>query len=131
MNVVGVHNLGPKKFYKRVMDYLQVDSSIILLLWLEKKENRRHQQKKARKEPENKRKRVHKRNNKSKQMLYSERTSDPKVGTYGTGIGLVVEKKRKTASTRAFCACGGTTPHKNKSSKHCLIPKFLKKTVTP
>ena len=66
MNVVGVHNLGPKIFYKRVLAYLQIDSSIVLVLWLDKKEKRRVQQKNSRQHPENKRKRGHKRNNKTK-----------------------------------------------------------------
>ena len=124
-HVIGVHNMGPKNFYLDVFKDLNIESSKILEVWLNSKETTRKRKKINRKKHESKRKRVHKRNAKTKEALLQERIKDPKVGTYGAGIGVHGEiKKRKRSIERSYCSCGGKAPHKNKSSKHCLLSKL-------
>ena len=142
-HVVGVHNMGAYRYYVEVYRKLNIDPTYILELWLRKKEKTKNLKRKYREKPENKRKRVYKRNAKSKELLLQERCSDPKVGTYGAGIGahginetkdkentvgVVSQQKRKRSIPRMLCTCGGSQPHKNKSSKYCI---FSKKCLFP
>ena len=56
--------------------------------------------------------------------LLLERIKNPKIGTYGAGIGVHGKPpKRRKVSNRKDCNCGGTQRHKNRNSKYCLINK--------
>ena len=70
----------------------------------------------------NKRKRIYKREAKTKDKLLLERNTNPKIGTYATGIGVISPtnggKRRKA---RQYCTCGGKKKHKNMNSMHCML----------
>ena len=53
----------------------------------------RERNKEKRTTSEYKRKRVYKQNVKSRDELLAERCSDPKVGTYSSGVALTIETK--------------------------------------
>ena len=127
-NVIGVHNSGYEKFYEDVFQKLQLHSTDVTKVWLLNKDKTRAYQNMLRKKPVNKRKRIHKRNHKSNEELLLERTKNPKIGTYGAGIGVHGSpiKKRKV-TVRGYCDCGGVQKHKNKNSKHCLLPRNSEK----
>ena len=70
----------------------------------------------------NKRKRIYKRSAKTKEELLLERNTNPKIGTYASGIGVngpTNEKRRN--KIREYCTCGGNKPHKNVNSIHCML----------
>ena len=126
-NVIGVHNSGYEEFYNNVMKTLLIDPTSVTTSWLCTKDKQKAYQKKVSQDPANRRKRVYKRNTKSREEILVERTKNPKIGTYGCGIGVhgSGEKKRKVAN-RGYCSCGGSNLHKNKNSKHCLLNKNSK-----
>lgn len=67
-------------------------------------------------------------------MLLQERISDPKVGSYGSRIGLLESNsKKKKLIAKSFCKYRGKVPITNQTSKHCLNNKKLTSmtNVTP
>lgn len=87
-NVIGVHNAGYAIFYSNVMKYLGIEQSKPMIEWLNNKDKMKIFKKRLREMPINKRKRVYKRENKCKEELMKDRMKDPKIGTYGSGIGV-------------------------------------------
>ena len=124
-NVIGIHNSGYLSFYIKLLAKMKIPVNNILHEWLQQKDNSKQKKTAARNKPSSKRKRVWKRNAKTKEELFIEQTRGPKDGTYGTGIGVVGEKKRKKkqiiSSSRQDCLCGAKVRHKNKNSMHCLL----------
>ena len=124
-NVIGIHNVGYKEFYSRVIQQLKMHKNNVLETWLDEKDTSKALNKKNRELGKNKRKRVHKRNAKTLAELLLERQIDPKAGTYCTGIGVTgVHTEKAKLKPRAWCSCGGKK-HKNKNSKHCLLGNGL------
>ena len=122
-NVIGIHNVGYHSFYTQILKELHIPKTTVLNKWLLDKDISKQQSTKRNNTKSNKRKRQWKRNDKTKEELYLERTRGPKDGTYGRCIGIGGSRKRKKSAPRMNCQCGGKIPHKNKNSKNCLFPK--------
>ena len=72
-----------------MMKKLKMATTSVLNKWLIDKDIKKGQGNTRRQLLENKRKKIHMQEAKSKKELLLERNRNPKCGTYGTGIGVI------------------------------------------
>lgn len=124
-NIIGIHNSGYLSFYIKLLGKMNIPVNIILHECLQNNDSSKQKATEANNKQSNKRKRVWKRNAKSKDELFIEQTRGPKDGTYGRCIGVEGERKqkKKKVSARKDCLCGAEVAHKNRNNRHCLFKR--------
>ena len=125
-HVICTHNLGTSAFYDRLLRFLHISPTTVLLRWADKRKIRRENKKHWDNQPENKRKRAHKQKAKAKQEIYQERARDNKDGTYGSGVAcepVDEQAKPKKTRKRKLCMCGQGKPHSTSNYGLCARNK--------
>ena len=128
---VCIHNDSLPTFMSHLHRSLGITPSSVYLKWVQKRETWHNEKKVRDKLPENKRKRAHKQEARSKEVIYLERTQDIKDGTYASGVSCNADPKNtkkkndksgsdgKRKRNRAACTCGEGGVHYSSLYKLC------------